>query len=857
MKEKLLAQKTFTLYVQLKESTSTYGRLISVANWKTCEIGWISPTPTQNSFIESVTTKDGVRISKLNILVPDKYLNEDVAPPSSVKSPAKPKKKPLLSSSNSQLSPGRTFRDALIVQDKEDISVDGKDEEKDDKVNKEKQGEQSTGEQGGQAIKDKEEGDDQEREEKRGDEIKDKEEDKNKKQSDEDGVREEEKEEEGEGHVDDKDGWRGEGEEGGEGQGLGLGEREEHDDDEDGWRGEEEGEGQGQGQGEGEGEEHDDDEDGWRGEEEEEGYDDEEEEEEENEGKVGNVDRAEWLQQELGDKKDEEAVNQKLHGFLGFPDPTSGILPPLLYHDKLGPYGDDYVAFRDDLERLYGDGFLVSLFIKTINKSFNLDPKSDPPALLSKTRRELTSTSNARVWETLGDPNDVTSVEFANRFKKLFPFTKNGKFTFKNDEFILGNWTIINFYKRVKDEYIDKYTEGNGPGSELYQTVANLLDKLCIDMSLGRDLLSIDWNGKPSSSSSSSSSSGQTQSTAASRKKDEATPNESNRETSAPAPESTVSNNTHCGERCLGRCSDSSASCMFLCNLLPPTQDAVGSNFNKLVRESFKMKTDVVFIEDQTYLPLVATNKKQCFWITPSRPEYIYTERVGSDVMTWQEGNVIKCIFAGQLYRSKVRGKGMVMVIKILRGKCRDNKIRLLTAEYEVEKGFVSRYVNGSQSHIDFLNQHTPTDHFASPEVITKCLLEYHEQTSALFSAFDAMGGLVETDPRWPSYRLGSRKVQLSDEQFKELMATAFQGEEEDQWGQALHRDDIYHMTLIAPHQYNTEIAKLALTRQKNNSALNVHSSERTLQNICQYLMLYYILSLSFHELTFYYFSNY
>ena len=84
MKEKLLAQTKFTLYVQLKESTSTYGRLISVANWKTCEIGWISPTPTQNAFIESVTTKDGVRISKLNILVPDKYLNEDVAPPSSV-----------------------------------------------------------------------------------------------------------------------------------------------------------------------------------------------------------------------------------------------------------------------------------------------------------------------------------------------------------------------------------------------------------------------------------------------------------------------------------------------------------------------------------------------------------------------------------------------------------------------------------------------------------------------------------------------------------------------------------------------------------------------------------------------------
>ena len=822
LKKKLLLQSEFSVWVQLKESTSTYGRLNSVTNWKYCEIVWNNPTPTQKLFIDSMTTNDGVLISKLNIFVPDKYLNEDMAQPSSLPSPPKPttKKKPTSSQSSSQLSPGKSFRDALIV---------------DDVVNEEKHGDagvQSTGELGGNVNDEKEGQEDgdagvQSTGELGGNAI-----DKKKGQEDGDGVqssgehggkainKNEGKSDEEDGRVDERDVKEGEDEEEDEGKSDEEDGREDERDIEEGDEEEEDERKSDEGDGrvdkrdveEGDEEEEEDEEKGlgWRG-----GIRDVSEEGEKED------ERKKWLLETLSN--DEEEANEKLHDLLGYPDAHSGILPRLPCPDTLGPYADDYIAFRDDLERLYGDGFLVSIWIKTINKSFKLDLKSDLASHpVSKKRRELTTTSNERLWENLGDPNDVTSVEFADRFNNLFPLSKNGKFIFKKDEFILGNWTIVTFYKRVKEEYIDGCTEGNGPGSELYQTVTNLLDKLSIDMSLGRNLLSIDWNGETLPSSTD-----RPQSNTTSRKKDEETP------------EGTISSNKLCSERCLGRCSDSSSSCMFLSNLLPSVQDEVGSNYHQQVREGFRMKPDIVFMGEQVFIPLVATNKKQSFWITTSRPEYIYTERVGCDVMTWQEGNDIKCIFAGQLYRSKVRGNGMVMVTKILRGKCRDNKIRLLIAEYEAGKGFVSRYVKGSQSHIDFLNKHTPTDHFASSEVITSCLLQYHERTSALFLAFDTMGGFVETDPRWSSYRPGSRKVQLGDASLRELLGTAFPEEVEGKFGQGLHIDDLVNCTFLAPHQCSANIAKLALTRQKNNSALNVNSGEGTLQSICLHIMLY------------------
>ena len=221
--------------------------------------------------------------------------------------------------SSSQLSPGRTFPDTLIAQDKKEMSFteelqydhqnkkDGKDEEEEDKVNEVKQGEQSAGERRRNAIEEREEEDKQEGAEKRGDELKDEEESENQEKSDEDG---------GRGEEDDEDGRRG--------------------DDEDGVRGEEEG----------------DDQDGRRG-----------EGKEKDERVVGNVDREKWFQETLGDKGDEETVNNKLqHSHLGYLDPHSGILPPLPSHDELGPYADDAIAANNFIIIILYIAFHFNLF---------------------------------------------------------------------------------------------------------------------------------------------------------------------------------------------------------------------------------------------------------------------------------------------------------------------------------------------------------------------------------------------------------------------------------------------------------------------------------------------------------------
>jgi len=75
LKRKLYDQQY--IYVQCKESNSMVGRVIHV-NKNTCKVEWFQYTQSQLMTAKfSITNKDGyIKESKLNILVPEKYLIE-------------------------------------------------------------------------------------------------------------------------------------------------------------------------------------------------------------------------------------------------------------------------------------------------------------------------------------------------------------------------------------------------------------------------------------------------------------------------------------------------------------------------------------------------------------------------------------------------------------------------------------------------------------------------------------------------------------------------------------------------------------------------------------------------------------
>jgi hypothetical protein len=162
-------------------------------------------------------------------------------------------------------------------------------------------------------------------------------------------------------------------------------------------------------------------------------------------------------------------------------------------------------------------------------------------------------------------------------------------------------------------------------------------------------------------------------------------------------------------------------------------------------------------------------------------------------------------------------------VLKILRGKCKDSKIHLLVAVYEQGK-WVVRYIQRSDAHKEFVTDNQPMAHFASPHLLKTLSESYHEQTSCLYRAFDAMGG-TGAGSHFGDFRVG-RNYQLRHDLVQLLLTRAFPEEPESERGSVLHREDLISFTIMAPHQFDALSAKQELEHKKANPLCAIHPSE-------------------------------
>jgi len=290
-----------------------------------------------------------------------------------------------------------------------------------------------------------------------------------------------------------------------------------------------------------------------------------------------------------------------------------------------------------------------------------------------------------------------------------------------------------------------------------------------------------------------------------------------------------------CSTTCLGKClSATDGGCMFLSNaLMGPIADHWSENRRKDLIV-FQRNQDVIITSDtDVFVPLaIDRNLERNFqsrtqWVNTSNSEWIYWSKVGFDAMTWDKGENIKRLFVGHFYKAKESpfGKGLRMILKILRGKCKDSKIALLVAYYVPEVGWVVRYEKASDSHIDWLKKNEATEHFAPAELVISLLKSYHVQSSAIYLGFDKMGGFDEDNPRYVSFRNG-REVSLDDLQVEELLEISFPEDEKPLRGGGLHPDDISRVCVLPPFEYMSTQCQQHLRHQKHNQALNIDPAE-------------------------------
>ena len=284
---------------------------------------------------------------------------------------------------------------------------------------------------------------------------------------------------------------------------------------------------------------------------------------------------------------------------------------------------------------------------------------------------------------------------------------------------------------------------------------------------------------------------------------------------------------------------------MFFAGYLPEIRDEHSESLREGISDNFFTKDPQVAVlnvgrqhyDDDTaepnhhvFVPLktdptLEVSGQRLFWVNTTFPEYIYTDRVGVDVMTWTERGSFRCLYAGQLYEKKNNKTGLRFVLKVLRGKCKDSKIHLLVAYYDKGEWKV-RYIRKSDAHKDFLAENQPTPYFASPELMLKLHTTYHEQTTALYRAFDKMGG-TKNGAHYDDYRVG-RNYQLSEKQLDDLLNKAFPEESDVERTKGLEKADLISFTLIAPHQPDCSTATRILEHQKGNTQFSIHPSEGT-----------------------------
>ena len=290
-----------------------------------------------------------------------------------------------------------------------------------------------------------------------------------------------------------------------------------------------------------------------------------------------------------------------------------------------------------------------------------------------------------------------------------------------------------------------------------------------------------------------------------------------------------------CHSHCLGKCTV--GMCMFYAGFLPEASDPAADKLKRVIEDNFltiKAPQPVVLQGSngthQVFVPLktkaeLEIGGTKCYWVNTTLSEFIYTNRIGLDVLTWTERGTIRCLYAGQLFRSKSKETGLRFVLKILRGKCKDTKIRLLVAVYEQAEWTV-RYMNRSEAHKEFLNENLPMSHFVSPLLQETISLQYHEQTASLYHAFDAMGG-TSGGAHFADFHVG-RNYQLTTDQLHRLMNRAFPEEAEIDRDRGLYKDDLIAFNIIAPHQFDCASARQALQHRKDNMLLRIHQSEGT-----------------------------
>ena len=566
---------------------------------------------------------------------------------------------------------------------------------------------------------------------------------------------------------------------------------------------------------------------------------------------------------------DGKSFNDGMHRIFGYP--KDGIEIDFKKID-LGPYGDDINSFRIDLDRIYDDSFFLKVWNNNLDESLRLgkleskrgehspspSSKSMPPST-----PEASNSGEKFVFDVLGVPTKVTTQEMLEGFSKLFYERRFTKTLCVNPNLSDGLeypfwWHTANkvkfFHGHAKDIFCIEDSKETRP--EIKSMVANLLNRLNTDFDLGMDRLSITTAPCFSSSANDetvtrtrassdalTSSSSLTQNT----NNETVTRASSSADVLPSSSNSTSSVDLMCTAKCLGGCKV--GMCMFYSGLIPlVSQDPASLKFMQDIEKCFWTNKDpqVVLLcsmdfkersintnEHIVFVPLkvkseleINTGGTRCYYVNTNQPEYIYTNRVGFDVLVWKEQGELCRLFAGQLFKSNSKESGLRFVLKILRGKCKDNKIYLLVAFYENDDWIV-RYMRSKDSHKEFLSKNTPMTNFVSPELQSDLSLRYHEQTTSLYKAFDAMGGLSE-GLSYAEFRTRG-KCNLNDDQLCRLLSRAFPEEKEPDRSKGLHIDDLMSFTLIAPHQFNTANAKRDLEHRKANQQCHVHSSEGTL----------------------------
>ena len=301
-----------------------------------------------------------------------------------------------------------------------------------------------------------------------------------------------------------------------------------------------------------------------------------------------------------------------------------------------------------------------------------------------------------------------------------------------------------------------------------------------------------------------------------------------------------------CSTKCLGMCSSATdGNCMFLSNALMDTmKDEWSENQLEDFKDFHRNPEVIVTRANEVFVPLAIdrnlerNNQSRTQWVNTSHLEWIYWSRVGLDLMTWDKGESMKRLVVGQFYKAKESsfGEGLCMILKILRGKCKDSKIGLLAAYYVPFKGWEIRYEKTPESHIDWLKENSATEYFAPTELVNSLLKSYHDQSNAVFVVFDKWGGFDEKNPRYKLFRNG-HEVSLNNVQVQNLLEESFPEEAKDRRGDVLNLDDLRRVCVLPPFEYMATQCQQQLLHQKHNQALNVDSDEGKYSLTCCHIL--------------------